>query len=235
MKKWKKIALCVTAAVLSIAVFALSICLTIALNPAPGPDFVDIEYPNAVTLKDATGRHEIKLKINGRDQTSKKNDIYMSYRVNGTQDKVYNDIIDSFKDDNTVKCVVENNALFITVNTDEGACYYAVYDRNLLLNFKCNLSLAGVKKPLSIIFPINCLADIDEFMELYQDGYSVGDGRPKAVKDFQSVKDFYSSLNYYEITEGEDSITLTKGKTKFKVNFITPDGVKKIYINRLFE
>lgn len=235
MKKWQKIALCVTAAVLSIAVFALIICLTIALNPAPGPDFIDIEYPNAVTLKDATGRHEIKLKINGRDQTSKKNDIYMSYRVNGTQDKVYNDIIDSFKDDNTVKCVVENNALFITVNTDGGVCYYAVYDKNILLNFKCEISLAGVKKHLSIVLPINCLADIDGFMELYQDSYIIGDGRPIAVKDFQSVKDFYSSLNYYEITEGEDSITLTKGKTKFKVNFITPDGVKKIYINRLFE
>lgn len=235
MKKWQKIALCVTAAVLSIAVIALGICLSIALNPAPGPGFVDIEYPNAVTLKDATGRHEIKLKINGRDQTSKKKDIYMSYRVNGTQDKVYNEIIDSFKDDSTVNCVVENNALFITVNTDEGACYYAVYDRNLLLNFKCNLSLAGVKKPMSINFPINCLADIDEFMELYQDGYGVGDGTPIAVKDFQSVKDFYSSLNYYDITEGEDSITLTKGKTKFKVNFITPDGINKIYINRLFD
>lgn len=72
-------------------------------------------------------------------------------------------------------------------------------------------------------------------MELYQDGYSIGDGRPKAVKDFQSVKDFYSSLNYYEITEGDDSIILTKGKTKFKVNFITPDGVNKIYISRLFD
>lgn len=235
MKKWQKIALCVTAAVLAIAVFVLGICLSIALNPAPGPDFFDIEYPNAVFLKDATGRHEITLKINGRDQTSKKKDIYMSYRVNGTQDKVYNDIIDSFKDDSTVNCVVENNALFITVNTDEGTCYYAVYDRNLLLNFKCDLRLAGVKKPLSIVLPINCLADIDEFMELYQDGYIVGDGRPEAVKDFQSVKDFYSSLNYYDITEGEDSITLTKGKTKFKVNFITPDGINKIYINRLFD